>query len=327
MSGGVHYWLRENKGTVLAFLAFVAMFALYAANHPAGLNANVATTAANKGTILAIVAMAQTLVVLTSGIDLSAGMMMVLANCLASHIVVGSLPSALLGALGVLAVGALCGAVNALIVIFGRLQPIVTTIATGSIFYGVALALRPVPGGDVNAALADAFTGQIAGIIPSSLLLLLGLVVVVWWPFRRSVVGRAVYAVGSSEVAAYMSGVPIRRAKFVAYTLSGLLASVAGLFVTCVTYSGEASAANGGTYTLYSIAAVVLGGVSLFGGSGSAIGAIFGALMFRTIGDLLFVFNVEPLWQPLFQGVVLTAAVCLGSLRLLRIRNRLELYG
>ena len=80
---------------------------------------------------------------------------------------------------------------------------------------------------------------------------------------------------------------------------------MAGLFVTFVTYSGEASAANGGTYTLYSIAAVVLGGVSLFGGSGSAIGAIFGALMFRTIGDLLFVFNVEPLWQPLFQGIVL----------------------
>ena len=64
---------------------------------------------------------------------------------------------------------------------------------------------------------------------------------------------------------------------------------------------------NGGTYTLFSIAAVVLGGVSLFGGSGSAIGAIFGALMFRTIGDLLFVFNLDPLWQPLFQGVVLLA--------------------
>jgi ribose transport system permease protein len=72
---------------------------------------------------------------------------------------------------------------------------------------------------------------------------------------------------------------------------------------------------------------VVLGGVSLFGGSGSAIGAIFGALMFRTIGDLLFVFNVEPLWQPLFQGMVLFAAVCLGSVRLLRTRNRLDLYG
>ena len=93
----------------------------------------------------------------------------------------------------------------------------------------------------------------------------------------------------------------MQRAKFLAYTMSGLLASVAGLFVTFITYSGEASAANGSTYTLFSIAAVVLGGVSLFGGSGSAVGAIFGALMFRTIGDLLFVFNLEPLWQPLLR--------------------------
>jgi len=152
-------------------------------------------------------------------------------------------------------------------------------------------------------------------------------VAIVWLPFRRSVIGRAAYAVGSSEVAAYMSGVPIRRAKLVAYTLSGLLASIAGIFLTCITYTGEASMANGGTYTLYSIAAVVLGGVSLFGGSGSAVGAIFGALMFRTIGDLLFVFNVEPLWQPLFQGLVLSAAVGLGAARLLRVRNRLDLYG
>jgi ribose transport system permease protein len=327
VSGDARYWLREHKGTLSALAAFLAMFTLYAANHPAGLTVNVATTAANKGVILAIVAMAQTLVVLTSGIDLSVGMVMVLANCLASHIAVGTPASAALGVAGVLGTGVLCGALNAAIVILGRLQPIVTTIATGAIYYGAALALRPVPGGDVYAPLADALTGQLAGTVPASLLFLLGVVAVVWWPFRRSVVGRAAYAVGSSEVAAYMSGVPIRRAKLVAYTLSGLLASVAGLFVTFVTYSGEASAANGNTYTLYSIAAVVLGGVSLFGGSGSAVGAIFGALMFRTIGDLLFVFNVEPLWQPLFQGVVLMAAVCLGSLRLLRIRNRLELYG
>lgn len=321
------YHLREHKGTLLALAAFVVMFTIYAANHPVGLNANVATTAANKGVLLAIVAMAQTLVVLTAGIDLSVGMVLVLANCLASSIVVGTPLMTALGVLGVLGVGCLCGALNGLIVIYGRLQPIVTTIATGAIFYGAALALRRVPGGDVNAALADALTGQLPGGIPASLALLLGLVLLVWLPLRRSVTGRALYAVGSSEVGAYMSGVPIRRAKLVAYTQSGLLASVAGLFVTCITYSGEASAANGSTYTLYSIAAVVLGGVSLFGGSGSAVGAIFGALMFRTIGDLLFVFNLDPLWQPLFQGVVLSAAVCVGALRLLRIRNWLDLYG
>ena len=88
--GDFPYWLREHRGTLLALAAFLLMFAIYAGNHPAGLNANVANTAANKGVLLAIVAMAQTLVVLTSGIDLSVGMVMVLSNCLASTIVVGS---------------------------------------------------------------------------------------------------------------------------------------------------------------------------------------------------------------------------------------------
>lgn len=325
--GDGRYHLREHRGTLLALAGFLAMFAIYAANHPAGFTANVVHTAANKGVLLAIVAMAQTMVVITAGIDLSVGMVFVLANCLASTIVVGPPLQAALGVVGVLAAGAACGAVNGLIVVFGRLQPIVTTIATGAVYYGIALALRPVPGGDVDAGIADALTGRLAFGVPSSLVLLAALVVLVWLPFRHSATGRGAYAVGSAELAAYMSGVPVRRAKFVAYTLSGLLAAVAGLFVTCVTYSGEASAANGSTYTLYSIAAAVLGGVSLFGGSGSAVGAIFGALMFRTIGDLLFVFDLEPLWQPLFQGLVLLAAISLGALRLVRVRNRLDLHG
>src|SRR5689334_25428278 len=101
MIGDTRYWVRENKGALAAFAAFVVMFTIYAANHPAGLNANVATTAANKGVLLAIVAMAQTFVVLTSGIDLSVGMVMVLANCLASTIVVGSPQQSTLGACAV----------------------------------------------------------------------------------------------------------------------------------------------------------------------------------------------------------------------------------
>jgi ribose transport system permease protein len=303
------------------------MFAIYAANHPAGFTANVVTTAANKGVLLALVAMAQTVVVLTSGIDLSVGMIFVLTNCLASALVVGSPFETALGVAAVLLTGLACGVLNGLIVIYGRLQPIVATIATGAIFYGIALAVRPVPGGDVNSDLADALTSQLPGGIPASLVTLLVVVLVIWIPFSRSETGRGVYAVGSSELAAYMSGVPVRRAKFIAYCLSGLLSAMGGIFLTFLTYSGEASAANGNTYTLYSIASVVLGGVSLFGGSGSAIGAIFGALMFRTIGDLLFVFDLDPLWQPLFQGVILLVAVSLGSFRLFQIRNRLELFG
>lgn len=320
------FWLAEHRGTLLAAGIFVLMFTVYASNHPAGFTANVVQTAANKATLLAFVAMAQALVVITSGIDLSVGMVLTLTNCLASWVVVGSAFETGLGVVAVLAAGLACGALNGLIVIYGRLQPIVTTIATSAIFYGLALLLRPFPGGEVNETLADAMTGRFLGVIPASLGALVVVALLVWVPYRRSVIGRAAYAAGSSEVAAYMSGMPIRRAKFMAYTLSGLLASMGGLFLTFYSYTGEAAYASGNAYTLFSIAAVVLGGVSLAGGRGSAIGAIFGALAFRTIGDLLFVFDFDPLWQPLFQGVVLMLAVSLGAFGLLRVRNRLDWF-
>jgi ribose transport system permease protein len=270
--------------------------------------------------------MAQALIVITAGIDLSVGMTLVLTNCLASWIVVGApLPTAF-GVAGVLLTGLACGALNGLLVIVGRLQPIVATIATGAIFFGLALLLRPFPGGSVNEDLADALTGKIFGMIPASLVALGAVVLFVWIPFRRSTLGRAAYAAGSSEPAAYMSGVPIRRGKFAAYLLSGLFAAMGGLFLTFFTYTGEAAYASGNAYTLFAIASVVIGGVSLYGGRGSAVGAVFGALAFRTIGDLLFVFDFEPLWQPLFQGVVLLLAVSLGALALVRVRNRLEWF-
>jgi ribose transport system permease protein len=136
----------------------------------------------------------------------------------------------------------------------------------------------------------------------------------------------AAYAVGSSEQAAYMSGVPVARAKLATYVLGGLFAAIAGLLLTCVTESGEANALLAGSYTLNSIAAVVIGDTSLYGGSGGAIGTIFGALVLRTIGDLLFVFDMDALSQPLFLGVVLLISVSLGSFRLLRVKRRLDLY-
>lgn len=321
------YRLAEQKGTLLALGIFVVMFVIYTANHPAGFTANVVQTASNKGVLLAFVAMAQTLVVITAGIDLSVGMIFILTNCLASWIVVGGPVETTLGVIAVLLVGVLCGALNGAIVIYGRLQPIVATIATGAIYFGIALLLRPFPGGSVNEDVADALTGRLFGVIPASLVVLLATVLVIWVPFSRSVYGRAAYAAGSSEVAAYMSGVPLKRGKFLAYMLAGLLAAIGGLFLTFFTYTGEAAYASGNAYTLFSIAAVVLGGVSLFGGRGSAIGAIFGAFAFRTIGDLLFVFDLDPLWQPLFQGVVLLIAVSLGAFALFRVKNRLEWFG
>ena len=323
----VGFRFRQNRGVLSAVGLFAVMFAIYIGNHPVGLTAAVATTAANKAVLLALVAMAQTLPVLTRGLDLSVGMVFVLANCLASTLVLGTVGEGFIGVAEVLLVGMLCGFVNGAIVVWGRLQPIITTLATGAIYFGIALYIRPGPGGDVQSDIADFATGQSFGGMPTALLLLLAVVLVVWIPYRRSVLGRAAYAVGSNEQAAYMSGVPVQRAKLLAYTLAGLLAAAGGLMLTFNTYSGEASAPIAGTYTLNSIAAVVIGGTSLFGGWGSAIGSIFGAFVLRTIEDLLFVFDLDPLWQPLFQGVVLLAAISLGSLRVLRIRNRLELFA
>jgi ribose transport system permease protein len=320
------YWINEQRGALMGLAIFVIMFTVYIANHPAGFSADVIQTAANKGVLLAFVAMAQTLVVLTAGIDLSVGMVFILTNCVASYIVIGDGWETTLGIVGVLVAGVACGALNGGLVIYGRLQPIVATIATSAIYFGIALLIRPIPGGDTNEDLADFLTGQTYDVIPTSLILLLAVVIVVWIPFRRSVWGRAAYAAGSSEQAAFMSGMPIRRGKFLAYMLGGLFAAMGGLFLTFSTYSGEAAYQSGGSYTLWSIAAVVLGGVSLFGGRGSAIGAIFGAFAARTTGDMLFVFDVDPLWQPLLQGVVLMIAISIGAIGLLRVRNRLEWF-
>ncbi len=320
-------WLAQNHGLLVAVLVFAAMFSFYIARHPAGFTANVVTTAANKGVLLALVAMAQTLPVLTRGLDLSVGMVFVMTNCIASRVVVGTPLGVAGGILAVLAAGLAAGFVNGAIVVYGRLQPIIATLATGAVYYGLALALRPVPGGTVDADLADFMTYQVLGGVPTTLVLLLAVVGLIWLPFSRSVLGRGCYAVGSAESAAFMSGVAVARSKLAAYALAGLLAALAGLLLTFITASGEASAPAGGTYTLNSIAAVVIGGTSLYGGSGGAVGSIFGAFVLRTIEDLLFVFNLPPLWQPLFQGVVLLAAVSLGAARVFRLRNRLDLFG
>jgi len=319
------YWIAAQRGTLVAAAIFAAMFGVYGAAQPMGLSSDVINTAANKGALLALVAMAQTLPVLTGGLDLSVGMTFMLANCLASTIVTGNAAATALGIVGVLIAGLICGLANGLIVVYGRLQPLIATLATSAIYFGIALALRPQPGGDINGDFADLMTRSTYG-IPSSVLLILAAVVFVWLPYRHSPLGRAAYAVGSSEQAAYMSGVPIARAKLCAYTLAGLFAALGGLLLTCITYSGEARAALGGDYTLNSIAALVIGGTSLFGGAGGAIGSIFGAFVMRAVGDLLIVFNINPVLQPLFVGVVLLFAVSLGSLRLLRVRNKLDLY-
>lgn len=359
----IRLWIAANNAYFLGVGLFILMFAVYLGvppfgplvaglmdglnvlfpsdppqfvYSPASITPNVLNTAAVKAVLLALVAMAQTVPVLTRGLDLSVGTMFIMTNCIASAVVIappiedGALVHHLTLAAGIAIVilaGCAAGFINGAIVVFGRLQPIIATLATGAIYYGIALHIRPIPGGDVDADLADFVTGLLWDEVPTVLVLLLLVVLLVWIPFRRSVIGRGCYATGSAEGAAYLSGVAIARSKLAAYTLSGFLCAIAGLVQTFYTYSGEASGPSAGTYTLNSIAAVVIGGTSLFGGVGSAIGSIFGAFTLRTIVDLLFVFDMPPLWQPLFNGIILLLAVSLGATRVLRVRNRLELFS
>jgi len=152
-------------------------------------------------------------------------------------------------------------------------------------------------------------------------------VVLVWLPFRATVTGRNVYAVGSNEQAAYMSGLAIDRARLAAFTLAGFFAGVGGLYLAIQTSSGNADVPQAGGYTLNSIAAVVIGGTVLTGGSGGAVGSLVGALVIRAISFNFRIFDVPPLLQPLFEGLVLLAAVSLGASRVFRVRNRLQLLG
>lgn len=339
--------LGRNLGLSLAILLFLLFYGVYNALHPRGFTAAVLIQNANESLALVLVAMAQTAPVLAGGLDLSVGAVMTLINCIASHLLLGSPWAILGGTLVCLGTGALAGFINGCVVVYGRLQPIIATLATGAVYLGIALHLRPTPGGDLDKDLAWALTNDLYELaatygwfdngdaawfqpiawIPVPLLLMVAVVVLVWLPFRATVTGRNVYAVGSSESAAYMSGLAIDRARLAAFTLAGFFAGIGGLYLAIQTSSGSADVPQAGAYTLNSIAAVVIGGTALTGGSGGAFGSLMGALVLRAISFNFRIFDVPPLLQPLFEGLVLLAAVSIGASRVFQVRNRLQLMG
>jgi ribose transport system permease protein len=343
---GLRLAVAQNRGFVGACLLLAVIYLGYHAMHPRGFSAAVLVQNANESVAIGFVAMAQTVPVLMGGLDLSVGAVMTLASCIASELVNGSPAQIVFGMIVTLGCGAAFGLLNGLIVVYGRIQPIITTLATGAIAIGLALIIRPAPGGAIDDDLSWALTNQLFDFaetygladdgnaawfqpfawIPVPLLILFGVALAVWIPFRRSVTGRTIYAIGSAEGAAYMSGLPIARAKIAAFTLAGFFAACGGLYLAIQTASGSADVTQAGTYTLNSIAAVVLGGTSLLGGIGGAVASLIGALILRVISFYFRILAIDPLLQPLIEGAVLLAAVSLGAIRTLRVKNRLELF-
>jgi rhamnose transport system permease protein len=275
--------------------------------------------------ILSIVAVGQTLVVLTRNIDLSVGSILGISAFLCADAMRGSpdLPIPLILLVGT-AIGAGCGVVNGLLVTVGRVPAIVVTLGTLYIFRGVDFMIAE--GDQVNAAdvpdgFLDVATGRVLG-IPSLILFAVVIVAVASYGLRRWRSGRELYAIGSNPDAARLAGVPSGRLVFVAFVLCGALAGLAGVLWSARFGTVDARAGTG--LELAVVAAVVVGGVNIFGGSGTAYGAALGAILLGTIENALSILRLNPFWLQAIQGAVIIAAVTVDALITRRLQRALR---
>jgi ribose transport system permease protein len=262
---------------------------------------------------LAFAAAAQTVVVLSGGIDLSVGPLMALANVLALRATVGhDLQYSVGAAILVLLAVTLAGALNGVVIVVTRVPDIVVTLATSFIWAGVALLVlaKPTPGVPLDFQnLAQGSTFSVW--IPNALLLLL-VIPLVWIPLRRSRAGLAIYAVGSDRNAAFRSGVNLGLTRVLAYAACGFFSGCGGLAVSMTT--GVGSPLSGTLYTLSAVSALVLGGVSLAGGRGGLLGPIAAAYILSLIPAVLIYLGIDPNYGQMIQGVLIVIVVMIGGL-------------
>jgi len=259
---------------------------------------------------LLLAATGQTIVLLRGGIDLSIGGVISFGTVLAATHFGDDPGSVLLWSAIVLAVGFGVGMLNGLLISALRLQPFLITLATWSILSGASLMVLPTDGGQVPSWWQAIGSASWLG-LASPVWMLLALLVFWFW-FRSTRLGIALKATGSNERSAFLSGVSLTRMNLVTYGLSGLFAAAAALYLT--TQTGAGSPTIGKDYILPSVAAAVIGGVSLFGGRGNLAGTAVGAFILTIIGNLVFVLHVSSYWQPVAQGAILLIAVLASSL-------------
>jgi ribose transport system permease protein len=262
---------------------------------------------------LAFAAAAQTVVVISGGIDLSVGSVMAVTNVLAASTMEdASFGQALLLALAILIAGAVIGAINGLIVVGSRVPDVVVTLTTGFIWGGVALLIMEKPGGGAPEDFLDLGQGTLAtDWLSNALILLVVAVAVIWIPVKRTRLGLLLYATGSDRNAAFRSGVNIDRARLAAYVIGGLFSAVGGLGLTMTTGIGTPLA--GVYYTLSGLAAVVVGGVSLAGGRGGMVGPVMAAFVLTLIPTDLIFLNIDPNFGQVIQGTLIVAIVMIGG--------------
>jgi len=260
---------------------------------------------------LVIVAIGQFTVIVLGGIDLSAGPNISLATAIASFLIAAdSVTGIPAGIMIVLLAGLAVGCLNGLLVQWFRLPDLVATLSTFSMVAGLALIVRPAPGGLVDPGFAGTVLLRI-GYVPVAFIVAVLAVIVIEVLLLRGRLGMRLYSVGSSPDAAFVAGVPTGRVRFMAYLFCGLMASIAGLIIASRIGSGDPQA--GTNFTLLSVTAVVLGGTSVFGGRGTVVGVFFAACLLMVIQNAMNHLQVSAYWQYIFTGGLTLAAVAIYS--------------
>ncbi|WND37499.1 substrate-binding domain-containing protein [Streptomyces sp. BB1-1-1] len=307
-TGGLRRLLLDNGALTALIVLVVAMSALSGDFLTADNLLNVGVQAA----VTAILAFGVTFVIVSAGIDLSVGSVAALsATVLAWSATEAGMPVVLAVLLSV-ATGIACGLVNGFLISYGKLPPFIATLAMLSVGRGLSLVISqgsPIAFPDSVSHLGDTLGGWLP--VPVLVMIVMGLITA--FVLGRTYIGRSMYAIGGNEEAARLSGLRVKRQKLAIYAFSGLFAAAAGIVLASRLSSAQPQAAQG--YELDAIAAVVIGGASLAGGTGKASGTLIGALILAVLRNGLNLLSVSAFWQQVVIGVVIALAVLLDTLR------------
>jgi ribose/xylose/arabinose/galactoside ABC-type transport system permease subunit len=259
-----------------------------------------------QSTALGVIAVGQTFVILTAGIDISVGAVAALVVVTMSHLANRNPEAVPWAVLAGMVIGLAAGLFNGFGVARLHVSPFMMTLGTMSISQGIALQLRPQPGGLIPGEFAWLASGSVAGIpVPVIYFALVAAVAFVVLTSTRF--GKHVYAVGGNEETTRLSGLPTDRIKFGVYAVSGFCAALGGIFLSSRIRSGDALI--GTSFGLDSITAVVLGGTSLFGGRGSLLGTVAGVFIIASLSNIMNLLGVSTYFQYIFKGAILIVAV------------------
>ena len=259
---------------------------------------------------LALASIGQMTVILLGGIDLSVGPLISLVTTMASFTIIDG-PGGWGGVLLCLVTGLIIGGMNSALIVWLRIPDLISTLATYSVVFGLALIARPSPGGSVSEGFADLVTMRL-GWFPVAGLAVLAISATGEILLVKGRIGTRLYAIGSRSEAAFVAGIRVNKIRCFAYLFCGFMAALAGLVVTARIGSGDPQA--GTQFTLSSIAAVVVGGTSVFGGRGTLAGTLFGATLLVMLQNALNQLHVTAYYQYIWTGALLLSAVALYSI-------------